>query len=182
MQGEKGNQTMFDTTLDATLAFIVAAAALNGLLAGASLDQSIKQLPARRRIGAVAYSVYSRASDLGNGVVWYAFLGVGGALLAIVAAVLTLFAGSTGSTGSTESTQSNTAYALPVYVAAVLSILHSIVTAVGAPTNFSQREHEGDEAALSSIFNRFARLQALRATLQALTFAALLWALAAYPG
>ena len=74
---------MFDTTL----AFIVAAAAVNGILAGASLDQSIKQLPARHRMGVVAYSVYSRASDLGNGIAWYAFLGIGGALLAIVAAV-----------------------------------------------------------------------------------------------
>jgi len=159
---------MFDTTL----AFIIAAAAVNGILAGASLDQSIKQLPARLRMGAVAYSVYSRASDLGNGVVWYALLGIGGALLAIVAAVLVFV------------TRSNAAFALPgwpVYLAAALSIMHSIVTALAAPVNFSQRKHEGDEAALSSLFDRFSRLQALRATLQVLAFAALLWGLVAYP-
>ena len=46
-----------------TSALILAATAADGLLAGASLDQSIKQLPARRRIGAVDYSAYSRASD-----------------------------------------------------------------------------------------------------------------------
>ena len=36
----------------------------NGILAGASLDQSIKQLPSREKIGAVRYSEYSRAADL----------------------------------------------------------------------------------------------------------------------
>lgn len=153
---------------DIELAFITAAAAVSGVLAGASLDQSIKQLPARHRIGAVAYSVYSRASDLGNGIVWYAIIGIGAVLLAIGAAVLVFF------------NDSAATYALPVYVAVWLSVLHSIVTALAAPTNFSQRAHEADEAVLSSIFDRFARLQTLRATLQVLTFGSLLWALVAY--
>jgi len=47
-------------------------------IAGASLDQSIKQLPARHCLN-VAYSAYSQASDLGNGIVFYAVLGVGAA-------------------------------------------------------------------------------------------------------
>jgi hypothetical protein len=67
---------------------VIAATALDGLLAGASLDQSIKQLPARRRIGVIAYSAYSRAADMGTGILWYAILGVGAALLTIVAAIL----------------------------------------------------------------------------------------------
>jgi hypothetical protein len=41
---------------DPLLTLLIAATALNGLLAGASLDQSIKQLPARRRIGVLSYS------------------------------------------------------------------------------------------------------------------------------
>jgi hypothetical protein len=45
---------------------------------------------------------------------------------------------------------------------------------------FSQRRHEHDEAALTMVFNRFARLHALRALLQVLTFATLLWALISY--
>jgi len=36
------------------LLLLLAAAGANGLLAGASLDQSIKQLPARHRIGVLA--------------------------------------------------------------------------------------------------------------------------------
>jgi hypothetical protein len=35
---------------------LLAAAGANGVLAGASLDQSVKQLPARRRIGALQSS------------------------------------------------------------------------------------------------------------------------------
>jgi hypothetical protein len=36
------------------LVLLLAAAGANGLLAGASLDQSIKQLPARHRIGVLS--------------------------------------------------------------------------------------------------------------------------------
>jgi NADP-dependent 3-hydroxy acid dehydrogenase YdfG len=50
------------------LVFLIAATATSGLLAGASLDQSSKQLPARHRIGAIAFSRYSQAADLGNGI------------------------------------------------------------------------------------------------------------------
>ena len=56
---------------------VIIATALDGLLAGASLDQSIKQLPARRRMGVIAFSAYSRAADLGTGLIWYPVLGIG---------------------------------------------------------------------------------------------------------
>ena len=68
-------------------ALLLAATAADGLLAGASLDQSIKQLPARHRIGVRTYSSYSRAADLGNGIAFYGILGVGAAALTIAAAV-----------------------------------------------------------------------------------------------
>jgi hypothetical protein len=41
--------------LNITFALILAATAADGLLVGASLDQSIKQLPACHKIGLVAY-------------------------------------------------------------------------------------------------------------------------------
>jgi len=65
---------------------LLAAAVANGLLAGASLDQSIEQLPARHQIGPRAYSVYSRASHRANGRFWLVLLGIGGPLLTIGAA------------------------------------------------------------------------------------------------
>ena len=156
---------------DSTLALIVAATAMNGVLAGASLDQSIKQLPTRNRIGGAAYSVYSRAGDLGNGIAWYAVLGVGSALLTIIAAVVMYFQ------------QAGSAAAIPLYMAAVLSVLHSLVTVRAAPLLMSQRRYTADSAgedSLKALFNRFARLQALRAFLQVLTFGLLLWTIVAW--
>ena len=151
--------------VDTTLALLVAANALSGILAGVSLDQSIKQLPTRHRIGAIAYSQYSQASDLKSGIVWYAALGIGAALLTIATAVAAFFQAV------------SFPQALPIDMAAGLAILNSLVTTQAAPTNFSQRRHPNDEDALAAIFDRFARWQALRAVLQVLTFSALLWAM-----
>ena len=151
-----------------TIGFLVAATAADGILAGASLDQSIKQLPARRRMGAIAFSVYSQASDLGPGIVWYAILGIGAALLTLATALAALVQGATAP------------HAAPIYIAAGLAALHSLVTTQAAPTNFRQREAANDEAALTAIFNRFERWQTLRVVLQVLTFAAALWALVTY--
>jgi hypothetical protein len=64
--------------------------------------------------------------------------------------------------------------AVPIYVAAVLSILHSLVTTQAAPTMWSQRRYDQDAAALGTVFDRFERWHAIRALLQVLTFGALL--------
>ena len=154
-------------TLNATHVLAIIATALNGILTGASLDQSIKQLPARHRIGAVAYSMYSRASDLGTGIAWYAGIGVGAAIVTIAATVASLLT-------SAERGQS-----APLVIADVLSVLHSLATSRAAPTMFSQRRYS-DAAALMAVFDRFTRWQTVRAGLQVLTFAATLWALVAF--
>ncbi len=155
-------------SLNGALILIAVATAANGILTGASLDQSIKQLPARRKIGMVAFSAYSRASDLGPGIVWYATLGLSAAVLTIIAAVVVFL----------QATP--TAQAWPITVAAALSVAHTVMTAKAAPTNFSQRRVAGDEEQLAVIFARFERWQAARAALQALTFAASLVALIVY--
>jgi hypothetical protein len=149
-------------TLPVILTFI--AAALNGLLAGASLDQSLKQLPARRLMGVSAFSLYSRSADLSrNGVVWYAFLGISAALVTLAAAVVTFVTGS--------------AHTLPILFAAILSVLHSIATSQAAPTNFRQFKVLNDEAALAAVFDTFERWQMVRVILQVFTFAVTLWAI-----
>ena len=152
---------------DPLLTLLIVATALNGLLTGASLDQSIKQLPARRRIGVLSYSAYSRAADLGNGIAWYAGLGLGAAGCSLAAAVVALVQG-------VASVQ-----AMPIAVAAGLSILHSLTTTRAAPTLFSQRRYERDETALTAVFDRFERWQTVRVLIQVLTFGATLWALVA---
>src|SRR6516162_4826320 len=113
---------------DAARLLLIAVAAFNGVLSGASLDQSIKQLPARRRMGVIAFSAYCRAADLGNGILWYAVIGVGAALLTIVAAV------------SAYLRVAPASVAIPLYLAALISLLHSFTTTQAAPTLFRVRQ------------------------------------------
>jgi hypothetical protein len=148
------------------LGLVALAAAVDGLLAGASLDQSIKQLPARHRIGLLAFSEYSRASDLANGVPWYAALGIGGAGLTLAAAGGALVLGVSDR------------QRLPLLLAGLLAIAHSLTTARTAPINRSQRSVAGDAEALQRIFDRFERWQTTRAVLQLATFLSMLWSLA----
>jgi hypothetical protein len=148
------------------IVLLAVATAVDGLLAGASLGQSIKQLPARHRIGVVAFSAYSQAADLGNGVVWYATLGIGGALLTLASATFALVL---------NAPQQPRRLLL---IASVLAIAHSITRARAAPLNFSQRAAQGKADALREIFARFERLQMLRSVLQLATFALVVWALA----
>lgn len=155
-------------TIDLVLGLIAAALAADGILAGASLDQSIKQLPARRRMGMVAFSSYAQAADLGPGVIWYAVLGNSAALLTLIAGIV-LFV-----------QYGPLAQFWPIYLAALLSIAHSLATTQAAPTYFSQKKAAGDEARLAAIFARFERWQTLRAALQTLTFIAMIWGLVAY--
>src|ERR1700730_7354093 len=119
------------------------ATAVDGLLAGASLDQLIKQLPARHRIGMRDCSAYRRAADQANGFFLYVPLGVGGALLTLAAGGWALTLGL--SAGQT----------LPVLLGGGLAIAHSLTTARAAPINWSQRTVADDEVALAAGFVGF---------------------------
>jgi hypothetical protein len=157
--------------MDVTFALLIAAAAASGLLAGASLDQSIKQLPARHRLGVIAFSQYSRASDLTNGVAFYAVLGIGAAVLCISAAV------------SAYAQDVGLPQVAPIYASAIVAVLHSLVTGRAAPINFRQRKvRSNDAAALRGIFDSFSRWQTIRCVLQVISFAVSLWAVLEYRG
>jgi len=146
---------------------LLAAALVNGLIAGASLDRSAVQLPARRKIGVRAYSAYSVAHELeGVGLIWYPVLGIGSALLTIAAAAIAAATGISLLHGS------------PIYLAAIAAVLHSAATARAAPLNFRQRSAQGDETELARIIGSFERWHAARAVLQLASFAGTLVALA----
>src|SRR5579863_7252202 len=106
----------------------ICAATLTSLLCGASLDQSIKQLPARHGIGTIAFSAYAKAADLKNGVPWYAVLGIGAALTAIITAILAYTHHSPGP------------IALPLYLGGLFALCHSICTSLAAPLYHRQKE------------------------------------------
>jgi hypothetical protein len=141
------------------------ATAVDGLLAGASLDQSIKQLPARHRIGMRAFSAYSRASDQAVGLLWYAPLGIAGAALTLVAAAWGMTVGLSGQER------------LALLLAAAFAIAHSLSPVRAAPINWNQRAVADEETALTELFRRFERWQAARAVLQLATFLVMVWVL-----
>jgi hypothetical protein len=145
----------------------VAALLLSGILAGLSLDKVIVQLPARRRMGAVAYAGYARAADLGNGVVFYAVVGIAAAVLTVVAFGLTL----------TRSTPETVRVLLGA--GAGLSVLHSAATGRAAPMMFRIGRAEDTKAILEPLLTRFARWSAVRAALQVATFVVLVAAVTA---
>jgi hypothetical protein len=152
------------------LAFILilAAAVLTGLLAGISIDKAVVQLPARHRMGVIAFAAFSRANDLGAGLVFYPVLGIGAALLTIVAA-LAVFLQS-----------APIADAWPLYISALFALLHSITTARAAPNMLSLRQSTAGEAQLTGALDRFAGWHNVRTVLQLLNFLMLLWAAVAY--
>lgn len=153
--------------VDLVQGLTIAAVAANGLLSGASGDQSVKQLPARRRIGPVAYSDYSRAADLGNGIAWYAILGIGTAVLSVVTAIIVF---------TRQPSGAQVAAAVALIVA---TVGHMGLTAVAAPTNISQRRHVGDDAALTRLFNRFEGLQTARWSFNLAALGCVIWLLVA---
>lgn len=154
--------------MDTTQALAIAAVAFIGPGSGMSLDQSIKQLPARHAIGVAAYSAYSRAGDQRNGVLLYAPMGIGSALLVIAAAISGHLSGTPGSAQ------------LPLDISGFLGILHSLATARAAPINLSQRRYPlTDESDLARVLDQFERWNNVRTTVQVLNFGTALWALVA---
>ncbi|HEY8782167.1 MAG TPA: hypothetical protein VIM16_11155 [Mucilaginibacter sp.] len=137
---------------------------MTGLACGASLDQSIKQLPARHIIGVIAFSAYAKAADLKNGTLWYAILGVGAVFASIITAILVW------------KYHSNESYTLPLYLGGIFAICHTICTTQAAPAYHRQKKIENEEE-LKKLFNKFERIQTVRSIFIALNFLSYIWAL-----
>jgi hypothetical protein len=153
-------------SIDVPVALVIAAVVSSAMAAAASLDQSVKQLPTRRRIGVVAYSRYSLVADARNGLFWYVPLAIAWIPITVGAAI----------TGWADRPSQLRALALAMVVLGVTA--HLIVTgAFAGPALLSQRRVAGDEDALERVFDRFARWQILRAAIDVATLGAAVWAL-----
>jgi hypothetical protein len=135
----------------------MAAPVADGILAGLSLDKVIVQLPARRRIGVTAYAAYARTADLGNGIAFYASVGVGAAMLTLAAFAE---AASRGAPGTVTGL---------LAAGALLSLVHSAMAARAAPTMFQIGKAGENQEALALLLARFARWSTSRAATQAAT-------------
>ncbi len=149
-------------------ALVLAALVPHLILGGAGVDRVLVGLPARRRLGSVAYAQYACATDLGNGLILYPLLGIGGPLLTWAALALAL-------------RQRAPAPVLrPLAAASVLCVLHTVTTSQAAATMLRVGRSRDQETELAPLLDRFAAWSLPRAVLQALTAAALLWALDAW--
>lgn len=128
-----------------TLAAIVA----DGLIAGASLNRSVVELPALRRLGARTWADYSRNADLRNGRFWYPALAIGGTLLTVAAATRRR----------------------SLWPSAVLAAAGLLTTALAGP-NVLRVRRATEPDVIERAFERFRRWQAVRASLQGLAFLA----------
>lgn len=120
-----------------TRGLIVTATAVGGIAAGLSLDKSLVQLPAWRRIGPTGWAAYSRVADLGNGLVFYPFVGVV-TLVADLAAVVAAWL----------DPLTPRPVAIACSTAAVLVVGHSLATSRAAPVMLAVGRRGDDEAAL----------------------------------
>jgi hypothetical protein len=146
--------------MDFATKMLLGALTANALAAGATADQAVKQLPARHRIGSLAYAQYARAADLGTGLVWYPPLGLG-------AAATTLAAATIGLRRHPSST-----HRAALIAATVGTLAHIASTARAAPTLLTLRHGDLDPDHTRDVLDRFARLNALRLTAMASTLIA----------
>jgi hypothetical protein len=144
---------------------IVIATVINGGLAGGSLEGVLVKLPARRRIGVVAYATFARGNDLGNGLVVYPTWAVSAALFTFLATIVAYVE------------QQPTGLLVPLTLASVTSIGHFLATSQAAPVMLSLKRTPDDEAILTAKLDKFAHWSAIRAALQVVTFLFLMWAL-----
>jgi hypothetical protein len=142
---------------------LVVTLGFHGLLAGASLDVAMVKLPTRHRIGPVAYANFARGNDLGNGLVVYPAAGILAVLLVLATTIATYF------------TKSSSAALVPLLLACVGTVAHSICTAKAAPIMLSLRRTADVEAVLKAKLDRFAFWHGLRAIFQISTFVVLMW-------
>ncbi len=147
-----------------TQGLLSAATALSGRLAGANLDRTLVQMPAWEKVGPRGWAEYSRHGDLGNGLILYPVLGIGGALLTLGAA-LAVYLDPAAAGG------------WPVYLAALMVIGGMLATTQAAPRMRSLRRLGDDVPALEQAFQGFRFWGNIRGTFQVLAFAANLWAL-----
>ncbi len=145
---------------------LVGATAMSGLLAGASLDRYLVQVPAWRRLDVMTWAEHSRHADMGNGRFWYPTLAFGATGFSVAAAL-----------AMRQRTLLVSGLALPVHLAALLSFLGLATTILAAP-NLLRLRRPADRATTESSFHAFHRWGRVRAVFQILAFPASLRALA----
>jgi len=144
---------------------VAATVVVSGLLAGGAGDRALLATAAWRHLGPAAWAAYSRQADLGSGLVVYPLVGIGGAVLAVAAAV------------SYRSTPRSAAP--PIYLAALCELGVMATTIKAAPIMLGIADID-DPSALAHAFDQFSLWGlTIRGTLALLGFLSGTWALLA---
>ena len=148
---------------DFFLTLVTITTIIDALLAGAVLDYTIKQLPARKIVGIITYRKYFLASDLADGRFWYVSLGLSAYVLNVIIAVIAYF-----QIGITTST-------ILFFIAAGFALIHAFGTSQAIPAGqHFLKVKDNDEATLNKSFDKFARWVEFRGIFGAPLFVAML--------
>jgi hypothetical protein len=146
-------------------AALVLATGFAGLLAGASADRYLVQVPAWRHLDVMTWAEHSRYADLGNGRFWYPLLAFAATGLSIAAALAVR-----------QHALAADGLEFPAYMAALFELLGLSITALAAP-NLIRLRRPQDRATTERSFRLFHRWGLFRAAFQITAFPISLWAL-----
>jgi hypothetical protein len=144
---------------------LILATGFGGLLAGASADRYLVQVPGWRHLDVMTWAEHSRHADMGNGRFWYPILAFAATGLSIAAAI-----------GVRQQPFAASNLRLWVYLAALFELLGLSVTALAAP-NLLRLRRPQDRPTTERSFAHFHRWGLLRAAFQISSFPILLLAL-----
>jgi hypothetical protein len=143
------------------------AAFFGGVLAGATANRALVQLPAFERIGVLSWANLIRAENHGVGSFFYIVIGLVALLLTIGTAIAFRFDRSARDLPK-----------FPAYAAAVLAVASAVVTrAILVPAMFGMRAAGDNVTTLQRIFSINARWWGVNDLLHVFTFALNLWVL-----
>jgi hypothetical protein len=143
------------------------AAGFEGLRAGAGTFRVLLDLPARARIGPLAFAELSRATDLSaTGVVFYAVFGVGGALVTAATWLIAVRGRAPSPIRRLLATS------------AIASLVVLLLTTQAAPLMWRVGSAPLDAALLAALLDRFTAWTVARVVCVDASFAAVLTALA----
>jgi hypothetical protein len=149
------------------IAAIAAAAGFEGLRAGAGTFRVLLDLPARTRIGPLAFAELSRATDLSTrGVVFYAVFGIGGAFVTGVTWLLAMRG------------RAPRAIRRLLAISVLASLLVLVLTTQAAPIMWRVGSAPPDPALVAGLLDRFTAWTIARVVCVDLSFSAVLGALA----
>jgi hypothetical protein len=150
------------------LVLIACTIAFDALFAGGATFRVLVDLPARHRIGPLAFQEFSRATDLSRGLVYYPIGGIGSAVLTVTTWIVALRHGVPRRVSRL------------LALAAGCSLLVLVFTIPAAPLMFRIGSAPGNPQLVSSLLDRFTRWTIARAVWSDVAMLAMIAAMAAF--